>query len=316
MIPTLSGHITPAELGFTLAHEHIFVHDEGVIQNFPNLWDRTAAILLAREKLTAAYRAGVRTILDMSVLGNGRNIADVQEATQGLPIHVVAATGVFYPEHLPGYFHTQSVDVLARCLVQDLTVGISGTDVRAGIIKACTDTPGLTEDVEKSLRAAARAHSETGAPIHTHTAGRSGLLQQRVFQEEGVDLRRVYFGHVMDCPDLDYIHALLDQGSLIGFDRFASAPPDAPRIRSAISVLTQLCQEGWAGQILIGNDGCCYQTVVRLPPPEHSPSLDTNDYLVFQEKIVPALLQAGVTPLQLHQMTVENPKKLFAPELL
>lgn len=315
-IPTLRGSITPAELGFTLAHEHIFVHGEGVIANFPHIWDRAAAIALAREKLTAAYDAGVRTILDMTVLGNGRNIFDVLEATQGLPLQVVAATGVFYPDSLPGYFQTQSVDVLANCMIRDLTVGISGTEVKAGIIKTCTDAPGLTPDVEKSLRAVARAHLETGAPIHTHTAGRTGLLQQRVFREEGVDLRRVYFGHVMDCTDPDYMHALLEQGSFIGFDRFASAPMDDPRIRNAIAVLARLCREGWAGQILIGNDGCCYQTVVRLPPPEPSPSLDTNDYLVFQEEIVPALLEAGVTAEQLHQMCVVNPQKLFDPDLL
>ena len=311
-IPTFNGPVEAAQLGVTLAHEHIFVHDEGVVSNFPHLWDRQAAIALARRKLTAAYEAGVQTIWDMSILGNGRDIATVKAAVQDLPIHVVAATGVFYPDRLPGIFHDQPTRVLADAFLHDLTIGISGTNIRAGLIKVCTDSQGITPDVEKSLRAAAWAHKESGAPIHTHASGQNGLLQQAIFEVEGIDLSRTYIGHVMDCPDLDYARRLMDRGSFIGFDRFASAPVESEKIQRAVAFLAQLCKEGYSNQMLVGNDGCTYQTVVRLPPPLPSPSLGGNDYLVFHEEIIPRLLEAGVTKAQLQEMLVDNPRRFLA----
>lgn len=311
LIPTVNGPVDSSLLGVTLAHEHIFVHSEGVISNFPHLWDREASIQLARQKLTAAYEAGVRTIWDMSILGNGRDITTVREAVQDLPIHVIAATGVFYPDQLPGLFHDQSIRYLADAFLHDLTEGIGNTSIRAALIKVCTDAQGVTPDVEKSLRAAAWAQRESGCPIHTHAAGQSGLLQQTILAEEGVDLSRVYIGHVIDCPDLDYARRLMDRGSFIGFDRFASVPPDHPKIKRAIAFLTQLCKEGYANQILVGNDGCCYQTVVRFQPPESSPSLEGNDYLIFYQDILPQLVNAGVTPAQLQLMLEDNPRRLL-----
>jgi len=41
-IQTATGPVDSAAIGFTLMHEHIFVLSEGVIPNFPHLWDREA----------------------------------------------------------------------------------------------------------------------------------------------------------------------------------------------------------------------------------------------------------------------------------
>lgn len=125
-----------------------------------------------------------------------------------------------------------------------------------------------------------------------------------------MDLSRVYIDHVIDCPDLDYARRLMDRGSFIGFDRFASVPLDHPKIKRAIAFLAQLCKEGYANQILVGNDGCCYQTVVRFQPPESSPSLEGNDYLIFHQDILPQLVNAGVTPAQLQLMLEDNLRRL------
>ena len=41
-INTATGSIDTAALGFTLMHEHIYVLSEGVVANFPHLFDRKA----------------------------------------------------------------------------------------------------------------------------------------------------------------------------------------------------------------------------------------------------------------------------------
>lgn len=313
-IPTVTGEIPVDEMGVTLAHEHIIVHDEGVIANFPFIWDREQAIEIAQNKLMQAYDSGVRTIIDMSILGNGRDIHTVRAVAEGLPINILVATGVYYPDQLPGFFHTQTLDVLRECFLHDIQKGISGTEIRAAIIKVCTDAPGRTPDVEKSLRAAAQASLEAGVPIHTHARAenQSGLIQMEIFQEEGVPPERIYIGHVMDDTGLDYAKRLLDLGVYIGFDRFASAAITSPKIQTTISNLAALCGEGYSKQILLGNDGCSYQTVVRTGKPQKDPSLLENDYTILPCTIFPLLREAGISDAYIQTMTVDNPMRLFS----
>ena len=321
-VQTLRGPIDSSQLGFTLAHEHVFVSDEGLIQNFPKVWDEEFVIQKAREKLTQAYQAGVRTILDASVLGNGRNVALVQKALGQLPMQVLVCTGTFYKDELPGFFASQDIDVMTRLFIGDIVDGIGATGVKAAVVKACTDYQGVTFGVEKALRAAARAHLETGAVLHTHAHAptKRGLDQQRIFKEEGVDLSKVYIGHCINSDDMDYLHALLDEGSFIGFDRWAAGPlPNTPGMpthppvtrEKAVAVLAQLCREGYTDQLLIGNDACSWQMMVRFETEETSPDLYSNSYLIFPEQITPLLLEAGITQRQIEMMTTDNPRRLF-----
>lgn len=321
-IQTLTGPIDTSEMGYTLAHEHIFVSDEGLIHNFPSVWNEDFIIQKAREKLTQAYKAGIRTIVDAAVLGNGRNVALVKRAAGGLPIHIIVSTGTFYRDELPGFFASQDINVMTRLFVNDVVNGIGDTGVKAAVVKACTDHQGVTFGVEKALRAAARAHLETGAVLHTHAHAptQRGLEQLKIFKEEGVDLSKVYIGHCINSDDMDYLHGVLDQGAFIGFDRWAAGPlpqvpgmpPHPPVTREkAVAVLAKLCQEGYANQIVIGNDACSWQMMVRFATEESSPDLYSNSYLIFINEVTPMLLEAGVTQEQLDSMTIKTPRRLF-----
>ena len=123
------------------------------------------------------------------------------------------------------YFSRHGVDHVADLFIRDITQGIGNSGVKAAIIKCATDEGGLTPGVERVLRACARTHRQTGVPITTHTHAPSfrGRDQQRVFEEEGVDLSRVIIGHCGDSTDLDYLKELMDRGSMIGMDRLEPA---------------------------------------------------------------------------------------------
>jgi phosphotriesterase-related protein len=89
-------------------------------------------------------------------------------------------------------------------------------------------------------------------------------------------------------------------------------PPHPPVTREkAVATLAQLCREGYANQIVIGNDACSWQMMVRFETEESSPDLYTNSYLIFPQQIVPMLLEAGVTQDQIDTMTLETPRRLF-----
>ena len=81
-INTVTGPIDTKQLGFTLMHEHVYVLSEGVIANFPRLWNREERVAQAAAALSAAKAHGVSTIVDLTVLGLGRDVSLVREIAQ------------------------------------------------------------------------------------------------------------------------------------------------------------------------------------------------------------------------------------------
>jgi phosphotriesterase-related protein len=69
---------------------------------------------------------------------------------------------------------------------------------------------GLTPDIEVILRSVSRAHLRTCVPISTHTNAvrETGLLQERIFRQEGMDLSNVVIRHSGDSTDLAYLERL------------------------------------------------------------------------------------------------------------
>jgi phosphotriesterase-related protein len=194
--------------------------------------------------------------------------------------------------------------------VRDIEEGIEGTGIRAGILKCCVDEPGLTPDVERVLRAVAKAHHRTDVPIttHTHAPTKRGLDQQRVFQEEGVDLGRVIIGHSNESTDLAYLEQLIDNGSYIGFDR-CGLDIHLP-LEPQMDTLAELCRRGYADRVVLSHDRHCFsdwfpeEAVLQMEP--------SWNYRYIQEGVIPGLLERGVTEDQITQMMVRNPRDYFA----
>ncbi|MBI5283734.1 MAG: phosphotriesterase [Chloroflexi bacterium] len=308
-VNTTAGPIDTADLGFTLMHEHVFVLSEGVNANFPHLWDHRARVAQAVASLKEAKAHGVSTIVDLTVLGLGRDVALVRDIAREAGINVIVATGLYTYDELPHYFASRSIDHMADCFVRDIGTGIQNTNIRAGILKCATDEKGVTAGVEKVLRAVARAHRRTGAPIstHTHAATQQGLNQQRIFIEEGVDLRRVVIGHSGDSEDVGYLEKLIGAGSYIGMDRFGidSFLPTDKRV----ATIVKLCERGHAGSIVLAHDASCYidwfeQAMLQAAMPRWH-------YLHIPDDVVPALRAAGVGEEQVRQMTTGNPRRIF-----
>src|SRR5437763_3131346 len=189
-VNTVTGPIDTKQLGFTLMHEHVYVLSEGVIANFPRLWNREDRIAQAAAALSEARGHGVSTIVDLTVLGLGRDVSLVREIAQRSGTQIIAATGLYTYDELPHYFASRDANVMADLFVTDIEAGVQNTDVKAGILKCATDAQGATAGVEKVLRAVARAHRRTGVPIspQTHAASQQGLKPHDILQEEGVDL--------------------------------------------------------------------------------------------------------------------------------
>jgi phosphotriesterase-related protein len=162
--------VDPADLGFTLSHEHLATNAAGIRQTYPEFVDRPGIIEQAVVELKEAYDEGLRTIIDVTTIDLGRDIRLMEEVSRRSGVQIVAATG----NHLnvPRPFGDVSPDVIAPLYVREIEQGIEGTGIKAGIIKVASDRGGVTQPQEVILRAAARARNLTGVPISQPTPGR------------------------------------------------------------------------------------------------------------------------------------------------
>jgi phosphotriesterase-related protein len=240
----------------------------------------------------------------------------MQQIAKGLDFNIVVATGYYTYKDLPAYFKTHGpglrVDMpepLHNMFVTDIEEGIAGTGVKAAIIKIATDDYGFTPDVERVFRAAAQAHKDTGAPITTHTSAKKkgGLDQQAFLKREGVDLGHVVIGHCGDSADLDYLKAILDQGSFIGLDRFGldNYLPAEERIATVVA----LCEQGYADRLTLSHDAAVYS--VNTEPDVRARMFPKWRYDYVSTEVVPELMRRGVSQAQIDQMMIENPKRIL-----
>lgn len=318
-VQTCRGPRDPDELGPTLIHEHVFVRSPELDVNLPDPeWVEAEAVERAVSGLCRLHTLGVRTVVDLTVLGLGRDVGLVAEVARRTPVGIVVSTGYYTSNVLPPYFRTHGPgllvdgpDPLVELFVRDIDEGVAGTGIRAGMLKVATDREGVTDDVARVLTAAAVAHQETGVPITTHSnpAVRNGLEQQRLLRELGVPLDRVVIGHSGDSVDVAYLRELMDNGSTIGMDRFGMQHvlPDEPRVATVLELL----RLGYADRMVLSHDAAFYS---RVTPPSwrarHAPHWHMEN---LPRRIVPMLEAGGATPEDLHQMMVLNPRRLLEP---
>ena len=322
-VATVRGPVDSAELGRTYLHEHIFTLTADVQQNYPQEWgseeDRVAD---AVRKLRALAAQGVRTIVDPTVVGLGRYIPRIQRIADQVPeLNIVVATGVYTYDSVPFYFHhrgpalnaalgVELPDPMVDMFVADITEGIAGTGVRAGMLKCAIDEPGLTPGVERVMRAVAQAHHRTGTPItvHTHPGSRTGLAVKRVLcDSEGVDPGRVVLGHSGDTTDCDHLAELADAGFVLGMDRFGINL--ATTFEARADTLVEMCRRGYAGSMVLSQDASCHLDWID---PAVLPFLPQWHYLHIGAEVLPYVRERGVTDAQIETMLVEVPRRILA----
>ena len=213
-------------------------------------------------------------------------------------LQVVPCTGIYTYDYLPMFFVTRDADAMADLFVHDIEQGIQGTEIKAAFIKCAADEPGVTENIEKVHRAAARASVRTGAPImaHSRPASQTAPRQIEIFEEEGVDLSRVQIAHTGDTDDLDYIERLLDKGVWIGMDRYGLELflPFEKRNATVLALL----ERGYADRMFLSPDYCAtldwYPVEVEEQMIAAGAGKDWSMTMV-PDQVIPALREAGMT---------------------
>jgi phosphotriesterase-related protein len=307
-IETVGGPVEDSQLGLTLAHEHLSTTSENVRTQWPHLYDDAREYDRAVEQVRAAMDRGVQTIVDPSCMDLNRNVHLAQRVVEETGIQLVMCTGVYGAKYtfLPPYFENREPTALVDAFVHDIEEGIQGTGVKAAFLKCAVDEPGITEHVERILRAIAQTSLRTGRPImaHSHPATRRGLEIMDVFDDEGVDPRKVQIAHTGDTDDLDYIEELLGRGCWIGMDRYGLDIILPTEKRNATVV--ELAKRGHADRMMLSQDSCA--TIDWFPEELVKQMAPEWDFTFLWRGVLPELSDAGVTDDQIDTMMRDNPR--------
>jgi phosphotriesterase-related protein len=317
-IQTLGGPLDTSRLGRVLMHEHIFNISLEVQGSWPGYhgWDPEVEIPKAQKALGELKQAGYDTIVELSVLGLGRDVHLMQRAVEGTGLQVTVATGVYTYDVLPRMWHFSGPGTLLggdepldELFKRDIVEGIQGTDIKAAMLKCAIDAAGPTDHVVRVMRACCRVHNQTDTPltIHTHPETERGLDALKILEEEGVDPHRVVLAHCGDTADLDYLEKLVESGAILGMDRFGLniILPFEERV----ATVATMCERGYADRMILSHDTMCFTD--WFPPELHDQVTPDWHYLHIEQDVLPALRERGVTDDQITQMLVHTPRDFF-----
>ena len=306
-VQTVLGPIDPAQLGFTLPHEHTQIalwyaagrHD---------YWELTRDEPLIVEELGRFKAAGGSAIVDLTQVGVGKDPSWLVGIARATGLHVVMGCGWYRGMHYPAEANIdrRSADSLADELVAEIEGGVAVDDVRPGIIgEIGTDKPWLSAQEERVHRAAARASKRTGLAITTHgVMSDVGRAQLTVFEEEGADLSRVVIGHADSYPNLDHYLEIIRRGASLEFDFLGMSFTPQERVGEPqlIELLSELLSRGHADRVLLSQDVCHNSQLIHY---------GGNGYVYLSSTFLPRLRERGVSDPDIEQMTVLNPRRLL-----
>lgn len=316
-VQTARGPIHADSLGRVLVHEHVFCMDMEYTLNYRRDYVEEEQIAEAVRRLDELKRHGIDTIMDLTVLGLGRDVPRIAEVARRTEINIIVATGCYTFDELPKQLAHRGPglmfdepDPLPDLFVRDIVEGVNRTEVRAGVLKCAIDYPGLTAGVERVLRAVGQANVRTGAPISVHTSARhgTGLAAQRVLREEGVDLSDVIIGHCGDSTDIDYLMRLADEGSILGMDRFGMN--ETLPLAKRVATVAELIRRGYVDRLTLSHDCWCWSDF--FPTEAHRAArFPEHSYCYVPKAVVPALREAGVSEREIDMMQIDNPRRHF-----
>ncbi|MFQ5933882.1 MAG: phosphotriesterase [Dehalococcoidia bacterium] len=337
---TVLGLIDPEALGITLTHEHLlldfkplFVEPAEASQrdlawqpitlenlgwiryNWASHWghlglyDEEEII----EEVSLYYRAGGQSIVEASCVGMGRDPLGLARISRATGLNIVMGSGYYVESFQSEEWKQASEDSLVEEIIKDVTQGVGDTGIKAGIIGEIGCSWPWTDAEQKSVRAAARAQRETGAPLLIHPGRDPSAPKQitEVIAEAGGDLSRTIMSHIdRTIFDIDTVLDLAATGCYLEYDLFGLesaiyplAPIDMPNDGTRVDHLIKLIEAGYGDRIVVAHDTAFQTRLVRY---------GGHGYAHLLENVVPIMRRKEMTQEQIDAIFVENPKRVLA----
>lgn len=280
-------------------HEHITIDlskEKNDIDCKLDLFEET------KRELKKIKTLGVSRIVDVSNIGIGRNVNYVKRMEDETGINIFMSTGYYKDPFFPKEVKESTIEQLALIMINDINVGIEGTNKKASFIgEIGTSFDTITDNEKKVFLSSAIAQKETNVFITTHTSlGKFGHEQLDILESENVNLERVILGHTDLSNNLDYIKSLLDRGVYIAFDTIGKVNylPESTRLY----FIKTLCDLHWEDKIILSLD------ITRRSHLEVNGGIG---YAYLIENFIPMMKKYEIETEKITKMVSENPKRIL-----
>jgi phosphotriesterase-related protein len=298
MIRTVTGDIADID-GRILAHEHLQI--DLCCQKGPEVVLGEAEQRDVIDDLSKAMQLGLKAVVDLSVLGSGRNPPGLRQISVQAGLPVVCAAG-FYWDPYPQVVFDSSIEALRDMLIRELTVGIDGTGIRGGVIKIGTPRGDIGDPAARLFQAAALASLATGAAVVTHTSAiEQGAWHLDTLRRAGMDPSRILISHMGAASSVAPLIELGREGALMGIDKVGliARRPNA----ELADLVRDACEAGLEKQIILSSDVARKARLSRHGGSSYS--------AVFAD-FIPMLKERGVSAQQIEVMLCRNPRRILA----
>jgi phosphotriesterase-related protein len=246
-------------LGNVDAHEHVFLRTP------VNPGDEFLDPAKASLELAAVARSGVKTVVDLTPVGLGRQPRELADLSRHTGVHIVAATGYHRTAHYRDNHWARYADdeTLLDVLLTDLNQGIDAHDWefprpvptahRAGIIKLGASYQKVSDLERRWFAAGAQAAVQTGVPVAVHTeVGTAAHTILDLLEGHGVPAHRVMLAHTDRNPDPELHLDLLARGAYLVYDTIGRIKyrPDVV----VLDLIDRIAEAGKLGQLCLGTD--------------------------------------------------------------
>ena len=336
-VQTVVGPISPDQLGVTLTHEHLLV-DLSILRRVPaeasarDLYYRPVSpetlgyiryyavpnvdnsrlldVSTSIEEATLFRLHGGDSLVDATSVGIGRDPGGLARIARATGLNIVMGASYYVATTHPPGMGSRTEDDIVEEIVHDLTEGVDGTGIKAGIIGEVGCSWPLTNNERKVLRASGRAQRLTGAPllIHPGRDERAPLEIIDVLDEVGADLAHTVIGHVERTVfQRSLLTAIADHGCYLEWDLFGreqSLYPskesiDMPSDAIRMDQISWLLSQGHGDRILVAHDICSKHRLLKY---------GGHGYFYILAHIVPRMRARGFSASSIQRILVDNPR--------
>ncbi len=339
-IQTVTGPISPGDLGVTMTHEHVLAAFRMLIPPAPEasvkdfyyrpvsadtvgLLRHYADIMVnaddfeltdvptAIEELLLYKQYGGDSIVEVTSIGIGRDPVGLARISRATGVNIVMGGSFYVPVAHPPDMDERSEEELAERIARDVTEGVDGTGIRSGVIGEIGCWHPLTDNGLKVLRASGMAQRLTGAPITIHPGRnvKAPLEILDILLGVGADPAHIIMGHLERTFTLHSEFAqVADSGCYLEWDltgeerSYYDGNPefDMPGDSRRIDQIAGLVADGYGDQIVIAQDIAYKHRLVKN---------GGHGYGYILAHIVPRMRRRGMAEDAIRKILVDNPTR-------
>ncbi|MFO8000484.1 MAG: phosphotriesterase [Marinilabilia sp.] len=312
---TVTGPISPSELGETLSHEHIMVDWIGADSTGNHRWDRDSVVDVVRPWLMEIKELGVESFVDCTPAYLGRDPLVLKRLSEETGLNILTNTGYYGAvdnKFIPEHAYSESAEELARRWIDEFENGIDDTGIKPGFIKIGVKVEGELSGLHRKLiTAAGLTHKKTGLVIKSHTGGDMPAFEQiNILQDMGISPAAFIWTHAQN-GSLEKNLEAAKKGAWVSLDgvNISNADEDEGNKDVYIDRLKAFKDADLLNRVLLSHDAGWYD--VGQPG-----GGEFRSYSDIHEFLGPALKATGFTNDDIKTLLIENPATAFKIQVL